>query len=298
MSAFLTSTFMHNVFGGLAQGVVYSLVALSLVIIWQSTHVLNFAQGAMAMFATYIGMTEIDRGIGYWWCVIISVAVGMALGGVTERVLIRPLYGKPEINPIVVMVGFLGVIEAVAAAIWTSTTRNIAEPFSQIFYHADGKLVYLSPFIIFQIVLAIGIMLAVAALFRFTRLGLQLRASAMAPEVSRLLGIRVSRMLTIGWMLSAGVGAIAAVITASATFGLFPTDMDGIFVAGFIAAAVGGLESPIGAVAGGLLIGLAEQFILSYWSPNVAPLGGIIILVVALMIRPQGLFSKTAGRRV
>jgi branched-chain amino acid transport system permease protein len=298
MSAFLTSTFMHNIFGGLAQGVVYSLVALSLVIIWQSTHVLNFAQGAMAMFATYIGMTEIDRGIGYWWCVIISVAVGMALGGVTERVLIRPLYGKPEINPIVVMVGFLGVVEAVAAAIWTSTTRNIAEPFSQIFYHADGKLVYLSPFIIFQIVLAIAIMLAVAALFRFTRLGLQLRASAMAPEVSRLLGIRVSRMLTFGWMLSAGVGAIAAVITASATFGLFPTDMDGIFVAGFIAAAVGGLESPIGAVAGGLLIGLAEQFILSYWSPNVAPLGGIIILVVALMIRPQGLFTKTAGRRV
>jgi branched-chain amino acid transport system permease protein len=298
MSAFLTSTFMHNIFGGLAQGVVYSLVALSLVIIWQSTHVLNFAQGAMAMFATYIGMTEIDRGIGYWWCVIISVAVGMALGGVTERVLIRPLYGKPEINPIVVMVGFLGVIEALAAAIWTSTTRNIAEPFSQIFYHADGKLVYLSPFIIFQIVLAIAIMLAVAALFRFTRLGLQLRASAMAPEVSRLLGIRVSRMLTFGWMLSAGVGAIAAVITASATFGLFPTDMDGIFVAGFIAAAVGGLESPMGAVAGGLLIGLAEQFILSYWSPNVAPLGGIIILVIALMIRPQGLFTKTAGRRV
>jgi branched-chain amino acid transport system permease protein len=298
MSAFLTSTFMHNIFGGLAQGVVYSLVALSLVIIWQSTHVLNFAQGAMAMFATYIGMTEIDRGIGYWWCVIISVAVGMALGGVTERVLIRPLYGKPEINPIVVMVGFLGVIEALAAAIWTSTTRNIAEPFSQIFYHANGKLVYLSPFIIFQIVLAICIMLAVAALFRFTRLGLQLRASAMAPEVSRLLGIRVSRMLTFGWMLSAGVGAIAAVITASATFGLFPTDMDGIFVAGFIAAAVGGLESPIGAVAGGLLIGLAEQFILSYWSPNVAPLGGIIILVVALTIRPHGLFTKIAGRRV
>lgn len=298
MSAFLTSTFMHNIFGGLAQGVIYSLVALSLVIIWQSTHVLNFAQGAMAMFATYIGMTEIDRGIGYWWCVIISVAVGMALGGVTERVLIRPLYGKPEINPIVVMVGFLGIIEALAAAIWTSTTRNIAEPFSQIFYHTHGQLVYLSPFIVFQIVLAIGIMLAVAALFRFTRLGLQLRASAMAPEVSRLLGIRVSRMLTFGWMLSAGVGAIAAVITASATFGLFPTDMDGIFVAGFIAAAVGGLESPIGAVAGGLLIGLAEQFILSYWSPNVAPLGGIIILVVALMIRPQGLFTKSAGRRV
>jgi branched-chain amino acid transport system permease protein len=250
------------------------------------------------MFATYIGMTEIDRGVGYWWCVIISVVVGMLFGGLTERVLIRPLYGKPEINPIVVMVGFLGVIEAVATAIWTSTTRTIPAPFSQIFFQSHGNLVYLSPFIIFQIILAITIMLLVAALFRFTKLGLQLRASALAPEVARLLGVRVNRMLTIGWMLSAGVGAVAAVILASGSFGLFPTNMDGVFVAGFIAAAVGGLESPIGAIAGGLLIGLAEQFILAYWSPDVAPLGGIIILVVALMIRPQGIFTKTIGRRV
>jgi branched-chain amino acid transport system permease protein len=298
MSAFLSSSFMHNIFGGLAQGVLYSLIALSLVIIWQSTHVLNFAQGAMAMFASYIGMTEIDRGVGYWWCVIISVVVGMVFGGATERILIRPLYGKPEINPIVVMVGFAGVIEAVASAIWTSTTRNITEPFSQIFYQSNGHLVFLSSFIIFQILLAVGIMLVVAALFRFTKLGLQLRASALAPEVSRLLGIRVSRMLTIGWMLSSGVCAIAAVIVASGSFGLFPTDIDGLFVAGFIAAAVGGLESPIGAVAGGLLIGLVEQFILAYWSPDVAPLGGIIILVAVLMVRPQGLFTKTKSRRV
>jgi branched-chain amino acid transport system permease protein len=215
-----------------------------------------------------------------------------------ERVLIRPLYGKPEINPIVVMVGFLGVIEAVAAAIWTSTTRNITSPFSQIYFHANGQVILVSPFVIFQIVLAIAIMLIVAALFRFTKLGLQLRAAAFAPEVARLLGVRVSRMLTIGWMLSAGVGAVAAVIIASGTFGLFPTNMDGLFVAGFIAAAVGGLESPIGAIAGGLLIGLAEQFILSYWSATLAPLGGIIILVLALMIRPQGIFTKSVGRRV
>ena len=124
---------------------IYSLVALSLVIIWQSTHVLNFAQGAMAMFATYIGMTEIERGVGYWWCVIISVVVGMALGGVTERVLIRPLYGKPEINPIVVMVGFLAVIEAVATSIWTSTTRTIAAPFSQVYFKSHGQLILFRP---------------------------------------------------------------------------------------------------------------------------------------------------------
>jgi branched-chain amino acid transport system permease protein len=298
VGAFLASNFMHNIFGGLAQGVIYSLVALSLVIIWQSTHVLNFAQGAMAMFATYIGLTEIGRGVGYWWCVIISVVVGMAFGGITERVLIRPLYGKPEINPIVVMVGFLGVIEAVTAGIWTSTTRNIPAPFSQIYYHYHERLILLSPFVIFQIILAISIMLLVAALFRFTKLGLQLRAAALAPEVARLLGVRVSRMLTIGWILSAGVGAVAAVIIASGNFGLFPTDMDGVFVAGFIAAAVGGLESPIGAIAGGLLLGLIEQFILAYWSPSVAPLSGVILLVIALMIRPQGIFTRSVNRRV
>jgi branched-chain amino acid transport system permease protein len=289
---------MHNVFAGLAQGVLYSLLALSLVIIWQSTHVLNFAQGAMAMFATYVGMTEIEHGVNYWWCVIISVTVGVLFGGLAERVLIRPLYGKPEINAIVVMVGFLGLIEAFVAGIWTGVTRNIPPPFSQIFFQAHGQVILLSPFVIFQFVLAISIMLIAAAVFRFTKLGLQLRASALAPEVARLLGVRVSRMLTIGWMFSAGVGAVAAVIIASGNFGLYPTNMNGIFVAGFIAAVVGGLESPVGAIAGGLLIGLTEQFILSYWSANFASLGGIIILVLALMIRPQGIFTRSVERRV
>ena len=111
MTAFLSSSFMHNIFGGLATGVIYSLVALSLVIIWQSTHVLNFAQGAMAMFATYIGMTEIDRGIGYWWCVIISVVVGMALGGLTERVLIRPPVSYTHLQ-------FINIGEFISAVIY------------------------------------------------------------------------------------------------------------------------------------------------------------------------------------
>jgi branched-chain amino acid transport system permease protein len=298
MSTFLASPIMHNIFAGLAQGVIYSLVALSLVIIWQSTHVLNFAQGAMAMFASYIGMTEIDRGLNYWFCLVVSLAVGFLFGGLTERILIRPLYGKPEINAIVVTVGFLGVIEAVAQAIWTSTTRNIATPLSQIYFHDQGRVVLLSPFVLFQFGLALGIMALVAVLFRFTNLGLKLRASALAPEVARLLGVRVNRMLTIGWMLSAGVGVVAAVIVASGSFGLYPSDMDGILIAGFIAAVVGGLDSPVGAVIGGLLIGIAEQFVLAYWSADLASLGGLIILVVALMIRPQGIFAKSVSRRV
>jgi len=240
MDPFLTSRIVSDILSGLTNGVTYGLVALSLVLIWRSTGILNFAQGAMPMFATYVGMTLIDRNIGYWWCVIISVAVGMLLGGLTERVLIRPLYGKPEINPIVVMVGFLIVLEAVAAAIWSTTPKSLPNPFSSFDWHLAGKPLALSPFTLYEIVTALVVMIAVAALFRFTKLGLQLRASALAPEVSRLLGVRVGRLLTLGWMLATVVGVITTVLVAGGGFfsGLTPQVMDGIFAYGFIAAAI------------------------------------------------------------
>ena len=117
IASIFASRILNDLLGGITAGVVIGLVALSLVLIWQSTHVLNFAQGAMAMFATYIGMTQLDHRLNYWVCALISVAAGFVLGGATERVLVRPLYGKADINPIVVMVGFLSLLEAIAAAI-------------------------------------------------------------------------------------------------------------------------------------------------------------------------------------
>jgi branched-chain amino acid transport system permease protein len=134
-------------------------------------------------------------------------------------------------------------------------------------------------------------------LFQYTNLGLKMRAAALAPEVSRLLGVRVNRLLTLGWILSSGVGAMAGVIVSSGQ-SLAATNMDGIFVSAFIAAAVGGLESPIGAITGGLLIGVTESFILGYWSSNMAPLAGVIVLVISLAIRPQGIFTRNITRRV
>jgi branched-chain amino acid transport system permease protein len=298
MGAFLASRIMSDLLSGLANGVLFALVALSLVIIWQSTHVLNFAQGAMAMFATYVGLSLIDRGLPYWLCVPIAVAVGFIVGGFTERVLVRPLYGKPEINPIVVMVGFLGIVEAIASAMWGTTPRSIPTPFSVINFRSGSQTIQLSPYVVFQILAALGIMMSVAFIFRFTKLGLQLRASALAPEVARLLGVRVNRMLTIGWMLSSAVGAVAAIIISSVPNGLYPTNMDNIFISGFIAAAVGGLESPSGAVVGGILLGISEQFFTDYGSGSLAPLSGLFLLIIVLMVRPQGLFSRSRSRRV
>ncbi len=297
MGSFLASRVMTDVFGGLATGAVVALIALSLVIIWQSTHVLNFAQGAMAMFATFVGMNLVFHGLNYWLCLALSVLTGMALGGVTERVLIRPLYGKPEINPIVVMIGFLGVIEAVIASIWTTNISMLPSPFSQIYYQSNKHTILISPFIIYEVALVAIVVAVMALLFRKTNLGLQMRAAALAPEVSRLLGVRVGRLLTLGWILSTGVGTLAAVVVSTGQV-LAPTNMDGIFVSAFIAAAVGGLESPMGAIVAGLLIGLTEQFILDFWSTSVAPLSGVIVLLVGLSLRPQGLFTKHVSRRV
>lgn len=299
MDPILTSRIFSDVLGGVTNGMIYGLVALSLVLVWRSTGILNFAQGAMPMFTTYLGMVVFGRYFSYWPCVAIAILAGFVLGGATERVLVRGLYGKPEINPIVVMVGFLIVLESVAAAIWSSAPHSLPSPFSPIDFQLAGKPVAMSDFTLYEIGSALLVMTLVAVLFRFTNLGLQLRASALAPEVSRLLGVRVGRMLTLGWILSTGVGTVTTILVASNFFtGLTPQVMDGIFAFGFIAAAVGGLESPVGSIVAGVSIGVALQFVGDYVNSNAVILVALGILIVSLMLRPNGLFTANSTRRV
>jgi branched-chain amino acid transport system permease protein len=300
MDPFLTSRIVSDLLGGLTNGVTYGLVALSLVLIWRSTGILNFAQGAMPMFATYVGFALLSYHWGYWPCVAVCVVAGVILGGLTERLLVRGLYGKPEINPIVVMVGFLIVLEAAAASIWSTTPRSLPSPFSPVDWHLAGKPLSLSPYTVYEISTALIVMIAVAALFRFTKLGLQLRASALAPEVSRLLGVRVGRLLTLGWMLATVVGVITTVLVAGGGFfsGLTPQVMDVIFAYGFIAAAIGGLESPVGAIVAGVVLGILNQFVDDFVSQNAVIIIALVLLIVSLMIRPSGVFTKVAHRRV
>lgn len=301
MADFLTSRAVSDLLVGLVSGATIGLVALSLVLIWRSTHILNFAQGAMATFAAYCGMSLLSYHVNFWWCLVVAVLAGFLVGGVTERVLVRPLYGKPEINPIVVMVGFLFTLESVIGAIWGTNDRGIPLPFSFFDWQLDGKTLSLSPNGLFAIVAAAVVAVAIAALFRFTNLGLQLRASAAAPEVSRLLGVRVSRMLTIGWVLASGVGVVAALIFAmSGGYGasLSPGMMETPFAIAFIAAAVGGLESPIGALAVGIAFGVLQAYVNDYMNSNYSLPIMLGVLVAVLMVRPQGLFTKPVVRRV
>ncbi len=299
MSALLTSRNVADLLGGVTNGVIYSLVALSLVLVWRSTRILNFAQGAMAMIATYIGFAILAPSTNYWISMAVAIVAGMVLGGATERVIVRALYGKPEINPVVAMVGFLLVLESVAAAIWSTSSRGLPTPFSMVDWQLNHKPVAMSPFALYEIITAVVVMSIIAVLFEYTKLGLQLRAAAIAPEVSRLLGVRVGRMLTLGWMLSSGVGAITAVLVASNYFtGLTPTTMDGVFAFGFIAAAIGGLDSPVGALVSGVAMGVVLQFVGDYLNSNAIILVALGMLVVSLMLRPNGLFSAERQRRV
>ncbi len=299
MSSFLTSRNVADVLGGITNGVIYSLVALSLVLVWRSTRILNFAQGAMAMIAAYIGFAVLAPSTNYWVSMAVAIIAGLALGGLTERVIVRGLYGKPEINPVVAMVGFLLVLESVAAAIWSTTSRGLPTPFSIVDWQINHKPVALSPFALYEIVTAVVVMTVIALLFQFTKLGLKLRAAALAPEVSRLLGVRVGRMLTLGWMLSSGVGAVTAVLVASNYFtGLTPTTMDGVFAFGFIAAAIGGLDSPVGALVSGVSLGIILQFVGDYLNSNDIILVALGMLIVSLMVRPNGVFTRSAQRRV
>ncbi len=299
MSSVLTSRNVADVLGGITNGVIYSLVALSLVLVWRSTRILNFAQGAMAMIAAYIGFAVLAPSTNYWVSMAVAIIAGLALGGLTERVIVRGLYGKPEINPVVAMVGFLLVLESVAAAIWSTTSRGLPTPFSIVDWQINHKPVALSPFALYEIVTAVVVMTVIALLFQFTKLGLKLRAAALAPEVSRLLGVRVGRMLTLGWMLSSGVGAVTAVLVASNYFtGLTPTTMDGVFAFGFIAAAIGGLDSPVGALVSGVSLGIILQFVGDYLNSNDIILVALGMLIVSLMVRPNGVFTRSAQRRV
>lgn len=294
----LSSRLVNDLVLGATSGIVISLLALSLVIIWQSTQLLNFAQGTMSMFATYIGLTTIDRGVNQWVAMLLAILAGVAVGAVTERVLARPLYGQPELNAIVVMIGFSILLTTVMASIWSPDPKYYTAPVSTVFFQSGGMPTGLSPYGLFQLLVGVGVMVIVALVFRFTKLGLQLRASALAPEVARLLGVRVNRMLTIGWAFSIAVGVVAGIVTSFGDFGLSPSVLDSLFVLGFIAAAIGGLSSPTGALVAGLLIGEVTQLVSDYFNSGYALFSSVVILIVVLMWRPQGLFSKNTDRRI
>jgi branched-chain amino acid transport system permease protein len=291
--------FINLTLGGITTGFIFSALALALVLIWRSTRILNFAQGAMAMLTTYIGVSVIDRHGSYWLALFVALAAGLILGAVVERGIVRRVEGGPALNAVIVTLGLFIFIEALVPMIWGGKTRSYPAHFSIVGYTAGTSHLELSPFDLFTLTAVVAVLVVLLVLFQRTDLGLRMRAAAFSPEVSRLLGVRVGRMLTLGWALAALVGSLAGVLVPPATLSsLNPNFMDSILVFGFTAAILGGLESPIGAVAGGLGMGLALSYVGGYVSTDLETVGALAILIAVLMVRPEGIFAGTHQRRV
>jgi len=291
------SLFLNYTLNGVTQGMIFASLALALVLIYRATKIINFAQGAMGMMTTFIASSLLNRGVGYWWAFVAVLAIGFVFGALVERVLIRPLAGRSELNPVIVTIGLLIVLEGIAGAIYGNSSRGFPAAYSQSGLVIGHTQIAFSHFDVFILVAVLVLMAAVLVLFRLTSLGLRMRASAFAAEISRLLGVRVGLLLTLGWALAGVAGALAGLLTApTSSFGPYYMDLDLIYA--FTAAVIGGLESPVGALLGGLVTGLCVSYVGGYLGSGLEPLGALALLMVTLMARPEGIFARPPARQV
>jgi branched-chain amino acid transport system permease protein len=289
--------FLEFTLGGIAVGMIYAAIALSLVLIWRGTRVLNYSQGGMAMFTTYVAWLVIRDTGNYWLGFAVALASGLVLGAILERTVVRPTMGKPPMNSVIVTIGLLIFLEGLAGIIYGGQYRSFPAAFSLTGLKIGTVALGISRSDVFTAAAVLGAALVLALVFRYTAVGLRLRATAFSPGIARLLGVRIGRVLTLGWALAGLFGALAGVLVTSSTF-LYPNSMDSIFVLGFTAAVIGGLDSPIGAVVGGIVLGVVLSYAGGYLGSNLVLVYGLAALLLVLMIRPTGLFSGATTRRV
>jgi branched-chain amino acid transport system permease protein len=288
-------TFLILTVDGVTSGFVFAIVALALVMIWRATRVINYAQGAMGMFTTYVALFAITHGATYWLAFVIALGGGFLLGAGIERVVVRPVESRPPLNVVILTLGLLIFLEALAPMLFGGQVKSFPAPFSRIDLSIGTTQLYISPFDIFVVGAVILTMVVLLVFFQRTTIGLRMRAAAFSPEIARLLGVRVGRMLTLGWGLAALLGAMAGVLIAPAIF-LYPNNMDEVLVFGFTGAVLGGLDSPVGAVVGALLVGLGLSYVGGYAGSDLETIGGLLIMIAVLMVRPQGLFAARRQR--
>jgi len=285
----------HQVISGLASGSIYAAVALALVMIYQATHHVNFAQGEMATLSTYICLTLINAGVPYWGAFVITVIVSFIMGAVVERVLIRPVNNAPILTVVGVFIGLLLVINATDGWIFDYIIKPFPSPFGGGQPMLDG---FISSHELGETGVTLFVLLLVYLFFRHTTLGLAMRAAAFNPTSARLCGVRVNRMLALGWGLAAAIGAVAGMMVAPIVF-LDPNMMFGILIYAFAGALLGGIDSPLGAVIGGFIVGVLENVFGAYIVGTELKLTvALIIIVAVLLIKPAGLLGRPVQSRV
>jgi branched-chain amino acid transport system permease protein len=286
--------FLHQILSGLATGGIYAAIALSLVMIYQATHHINFAQGEMAMFSTYLAWMMIDAGLPYWVAFAATVAISFVLGVLIERIVIRPVEHAPVLSVVIVFIALLVILNSLAGWIFSYTIKTFPSPFAW----EGSQNGYLSPHELGTIGVTLVVLAALFVFFRFTSLGLAMRAAAQNPVSSRLSGIRVGWMLALGWGLAAAIGAIAGMMIAPVVY-LDPNMMAGVMLYAFAAALLGGIDNPFGAVVGGFVVGVVENLAGAYVVGTELKLTVALALIIGvLLFRPTGLFGRRYVTRV
>jgi branched-chain amino acid transport system permease protein len=286
--------FFHQVLAGLATGGIYASLALALVMIYQATHLVNFAQGEMAMFSTYFAWSLINAGVPYWPAFLLTVGFAFILGVLVERIIIRPVENAPVLAVVTVFIGLLVIFNSVTGWIFSYTIKTFPSPFPEEPIFGN----YVSPHEAGAVGVTVVVLLLLYVFFRFTPLGLAMRAAAQNPDSARLVGIRVGWMLALGWGLAAAVGSVAGMMVAPIVF-LDPNMMGGILLYAFAAALIGGIDNPAGAVFGGFLVGVVENLLGAFVIGNELKLALALVLIIGvLVIRPSGFFGKVVVSRV
>src|SRR5947199_462579 len=287
---------LHQVMAGLATGGIYACMALAVVMIYQAIDHLNFAQGEMAMFSTFIAWQVIAWGWPYWVAFIVAVALSFVGGVLIERVLFRPIHNAPVLSSLVAFIALFSILNSAAGYLWDYTIKTFPTPFGHkplLARLADTPEAGM-------ICVTLGLLGLLYLFFRGTRLGLAMRAAAANPESARLVGIRVEWMLALGWGMAASIGAVAGMLIAPVVF-LEPNMMASILLYGFAGAVVGGLTSPGGAVVGGVMVGVIENLagtFIPYVGRELKLSIALALIVFVLTVKQSGLFGRTVVHRV
>ena len=290
--------FVSQLLNGISAGVIYASLALAIVLIFRTTGILNFAQGEMALFSTYVTWWFVDQGMSVGLALALSVLVSFVGGALIERVIIRPF---EKASPLVIVIATLGLflaLNSLAQVIFGTDAKQLASVFPDTVWTVGGVRIPLETAGLVVVLAIEGALLWL--LFQRTRVGLAFRAVANSSESSRLLGIRVGSMLMLGWGLAAALGAVAGAMVVPTTQALTASSLQGVLVFAVAAAALGGFDSPVGAVVGGLIVGVAHALTIQYLEPLndielVVPFG---IILVVLLVKPSGLFGSTRVERV
>jgi branched-chain amino acid transport system permease protein len=293
--------FLFLTVNGLSRGAVFAAFALALVLIWRGARLVNFAQGAMAVATAYLAFSVTRHSGSYWLGFAAAIVGGLLIGAIVERGVMRFVGHHAPLNEVIVALGVVLVIQAVLGMIYGNEFLPSIVAFDRTPLDVGGVQLF-SPYDLWVLAAVLGVVVLLWLLFSHTRVGLRLRAAAFAPEVSRLLGVNVAGMRTLGWALAAAVGSLAGMLIIPTELGLHPNAMDLVFVSSFTAAVIGGLDSPPGAVIGGLAVGLILSYVTGYLDPmlggDVSQLAVLALLLAVLLIRPGGLFARTQARQV